>query len=303
MSIEKRRDVDTPRPGLTAGDSVTRLCPGCGVEGAAAAPPMNEWVMARCNQCGLVYTRDVPSQEEIRKLYNMAYMPGQLYDKHLRQLQEMVRTGRARQGFYRNRLFLKRFKPKRGARLLEVGCGIGIFLVAAKQAGWDVEGIDVSSEALAVSTPIHQLPVHHGTLEDLDFQPHTYKAIVCWEVLEHLANPRRFLARARALLRDDGLLVCSVPNTGPRVPNAPPSLWGPAALPPIHLNFWSCDSFRTFIEGCGFRPLYLAPKRILRGMAYFKNRPFQLIWNQAAALLHMREGATIFAVITPISGA
>jgi SAM-dependent methyltransferase len=260
---------------------------------------MNGWRMARCGGCHLVHTRAIPDAAEISEVYARAYRPGEMYDMHLQELRDMVRTGRARQGYYRNRVFLKRFKPRPGDRLLEVGCGIGAFLVAAHQRGWDVQGLDVSSEALAVSESIHRLPVRQGTLDAFDAPPGTFKAIVCWEVLEHLADPRGFLRRARSLLRTDGLLACSVPNLGPRVPSVPHERWGPTALPPVHLNFWDTGSFARFVEASGFRPLYLAPKRSLAGMAVFDKRPAAFLLNQLGALLHLREGAHIYAVLTP----
>jgi len=264
---------------------------------------MNGWHMARCGRCGLVFTRAVPSASEIGDLYARAYHPGEMYEMHLKELREMVRTGRSRQGFYRNRVFLKRFRPRPGDRLLEVGCGIGSFLVAARQQGWEVEGVDVSSEALAVSAPIHGITVRHGTLETLDAAPGRYRAIVCWEVLEHLAHPRDFLLRARELLQSDGLLACSVPNNGSRVPAVPHALWGPTALPPVHLNYWNCDSFRILAESSGFRPLRLRPVRSLLGLEVYRDQPLRFLWNQAGALFGLREGPHIYAVLTPVPGA
>jgi SAM-dependent methyltransferase len=280
-------------------DGPARRCPACDEAPSGDAGQMNGWQMDRCVTCGLIYARAIPSADQIGEIYAQAYRPGQMYDMHLKKLQEMIRTGRSHQGFYRNRLFLKRFKPNQGDRLLEVGCGIGSFMVAARLEGWEVEGIDVSSEALAVSAPIHGLPVRHGTLDSLHFAPNHYKAIVCWEVLEHLVSPRNFMAQARRLLRDDGIFACSVPNNGTRVPALPHDRWGPTALPPVHLNFWDRASFGAFVDANGFQSLHLAPKRSLLGMAAFKNRPWSLLLNQIGALLSLREGEHLYAILAP----
>ena len=167
-----------------------RSCPACGSDKSLPVGALNDWVMAKCLRCHLVYTRDLPTSQQISDVYDKAYQAEGLYEElynvHLKELDAIIKSGRSRQGLYRNWVFLKRFKPKAGEKMLEIGCGIGAFLIAAKQQGWQVEGVDISAQALEVSSKIHRLPVHHGTLEKLDLTPGIYKAIVCWEVLEHL---------------------------------------------------------------------------------------------------------------------
>jgi spore maturation protein CgeB len=276
-----------------------RPCPACGSNKTPPAGILNDWVMAKCLQCRLVYTRDLPTQQQIRQVYDQAYETGGLYDAHLKELGMMVKSGRSRQGFYRNRAFLKKIRPKTGEKMLEIGCGIGAFLVAAKQQGWQVEGVDISARAIEVSRKIHGLPVHHGTLDELDLSPGTYKAVVCWEVLEHLPNPHQFLTNVRKLLMKDGVFVCSVPNCSDRVPHFVDN-FGPASIPPVHLNFWTRDSFISFAEVNGFRVMRLFSKRSLIGMAGGREHPIRLLWNQVLTIVGLREGPNIYAVLTPI---
>ena len=277
-----------------------RPCPACGSDKTLPAGVLNDWVMAKCLQCDLVYTRDLPTSQQIRHVYDQAYQAEGLYDAHLKELELMVKSGFSRQGLYRNWIFLKRFRPKAGDRMLEIGCGIGAFLVAAKHHGWEVEGVDVSAQALEVSRKIHGLPVHVGTLEELEMSSGIYRAIVCWEVLEHLPYPGKLLTHAKKLLRKDGLFVCSVPNCSDKVPQFV-KRHGPASLPPVHLNFWTRDSFRIFAEANGFRVMHLFSKRSLIGMAGGREHPIRLLWNQCAAIFGLCEGPNIYAVLTPVA--
>src|SRR5262245_40895103 len=118
-----------------------RACPGCASGDVRIVDELNGWARAKCARCGLLYSRDVPTPGQIQQIYNQAYKPGGMYDILLRELQEMAQTGRSQQGFYRNRIFLRRYKPRPGDKLLDIGCGIGTFMVAAKQIGWNAEGI------------------------------------------------------------------------------------------------------------------------------------------------------------------
>lgn len=276
----------------------SRLCPACENVNVFPVGQLDGWAMVRCSVCDLIYTRDLPTSQQTSEIYNQAYQEDGLYDAHLKELEMMVKTGRSQQGFYRNRLFLNRFKPKSGEKLLEIGCGIGTFLVAAKQRGWQVEGVDISARALEVSRNIHELPVYRGILEELILPPNAYKAIVCWEVLEHLSSPRQFIKHARKLLRNDGLFVCSVPNSSDKVPHFVDRL-GPASVPPVHLNFWTLASFKRFAELNGFRVISLFPKRSLISVAGGRKYVGRLVWNQLAAMFGLREGPNIYAVLTP----
>lgn len=282
----------------SSADVCNRPCPGCSWSNVRDEDELNGWVRLRCGRCGLIYTRDLPAIEEAQHVYEDAYKPGGMYGILVNQLEEMVRTGRSPQGFYRNWIFLKRYKPRPGDKLLDIGCGLGTFLVAAKQMGWDPEGIDISSAALAASAEIHKLPVRCGTLESLDLQSGTYKAIVCWEVLQLLPSPGEFLCRVRKLLRPDGLFVCSVSNNSERVPRLVPNT-GKAGLPPVNLNFWTRDSFRGFASLNGFRPLCITSKRSLFDLSGRHDHPLLFLWNQLGAILGLREGMTIYAVLAP----
>jgi len=138
----------------------------------------------------------------------------------------MVRTGRSRQGFYRNRVFSSGSDPGPATGFLRWGAG--------SEASWWPRASRAGRSRASMFRPRRSRCRHpstgsrfrHGTLETLDAAPGRYRAIVCWEVLEHLAHPRDFLLRARELLQSDGLLACSVPNNGSRVPAVPTRFGG-----------------------------------------------------------------------------
>ncbi len=105
-----------------------------------------------------------------------------------------------------------------GSRVLEFGCGTGVFAkYVAETLGCEVTGVDISEEAIAVAST----QLAHAVVADLEAKgwqkklPYReYDVIVCADVLEHLSSPERLLADAKALLADDGMLVFSLPNIG-----------------------------------------------------------------------------------------
>ncbi len=278
-----------------------RDCPGCGCAKVVMEGSLMGWPLQRCTSCRLVTVSNPPDEAQLQDIYNKVYVRGGLYQSHLKELEEIRALGTSRQGFYRNQVFLKRFRPAKGDRLLEVGCGVGAFLVAARNEGWLAEGVDLSEEALQASASVHGVPVHHGTLDTVNLTHGTYAALVCWEVMEHLVQPGRFLARARTLLLPGGLFICSVPNEGSKVPRYVEKL-GAASVPPIHLNFFDCQSLTRLFELNGFIPVSVAPQKSLWSMAGRSDHMVRWFFDQCLALVGMTEGPKLFAVARSKSG-
>jgi SAM-dependent methyltransferase len=100
-------------------------------------------------------------------------------------------------------------------RWLDVGCASGFLLAAARDKGWEVSGIEVSSWAAQFAVEQLQLRVFCGSVEQFagtwtDQPP--FDVITAMSVLEHLPHPSVMVEAARSLLRPGGLLVLRVPN-------------------------------------------------------------------------------------------
>jgi trans-aconitate methyltransferase len=95
------------------------------------------------------------------------------------------------------------------ARLLDVGCGAGLFFDALQRFG-DVEGIE--SDAIAIeSAGEWRGRIHHGELDESFRPPAPYDLILMLDVLEHLNDPVQLLRRAAPLLNAGGRILITVP--------------------------------------------------------------------------------------------
>jgi SAM-dependent methyltransferase len=99
--------------------------------------------------------------------------------------------------------------------LLEVGCGRGGFLKLADEH-FEVEGIDVSEYAISSIKGTFGNRVKCRDIEAESAIPGRYDVVAIFNVLEHLKRPGAAIGRIHQGLRDDGLMVGSVPlNAGP----------------------------------------------------------------------------------------
>jgi len=105
-------------------------------------------------------------------------------------------------------------------RVLDVGCGNGIISINLGKNGYNVHGIDVSEKAIMRAKENNsQSNVKFEVIsaESLVAKGHQYDAVICSEVLEHLDDPSILLRTIHASLKDEGILIVTVPNgQGPR---------------------------------------------------------------------------------------
>lgn len=108
-----------------------------------------------------------------------------------------------------HRLVLEAVPPR--ARVLDVGCAGGHLAAELAARGCAVSGVELDAAAARV----RGLDVVEGSVDDpavRDALPRGLDAVVCADVLEHLARPEETLAFLAGLLRPGGVAVVSLPN-------------------------------------------------------------------------------------------
>jgi SAM-dependent methyltransferase len=98
--------------------------------------------------------------------------------------------------------------PRRGRKLLEIGCGTGTFLDLLYQMGFDVTGIDSSQQMVDASRQRfgHRADISHGNGELTRFEENAFDYAVLWSVLEFTKDPAAMLREATRIAKK-GLLV------------------------------------------------------------------------------------------------
>lgn len=97
---------------------------------------------------------------------------------------------------------------ERPVRILDAGCGKQLQVPVAAER--HVVGIDISPEQVARNTEIDEGIV--GNVQSHDFEPESFDAVVCWNVLEHLEDPRAALLNFERALRRGGVLLLAGPH-------------------------------------------------------------------------------------------
>jgi 2-polyprenyl-3-methyl-5-hydroxy-6-metoxy-1,4-benzoquinol methylase len=170
-------------------------------------------VIRECLGCRLMVLDPMPSEDELHAVYNEGYFenenltkadPSRVYG-YVDYISERINKQKGYQGICAE---LKRLllSDRRRPRLLDYGCGLGFFLDAAFEYGFDVEGIEFNQYALQYIRNRYRYTVYGA---DEFHPPEKYDVITMFDVIEHLREPFAMLDTAHGLLADDGILLVS----------------------------------------------------------------------------------------------
>jgi 2-polyprenyl-3-methyl-5-hydroxy-6-metoxy-1,4-benzoquinol methylase len=96
--------------------------------------------------------------------------------------------------------------------LLDVGCGPGLFMELAQQAGFRVTGLEYNPTLAARARERTRAEVVEGDFLSSDLGDRRFDVVTLLDVIEHLADPIAALKRCRELLNPGGALVLYTPN-------------------------------------------------------------------------------------------
>jgi SAM-dependent methyltransferase len=108
---------------------------------------------------------------------------------------------------------MRRHAPLDGRRILDVGCGLGMYVRRFRAFSAEVYGVDVDSDkVIQASRELPNLQV--APAETLPFPAGRFDVVLLHEVLEHVTDDRAALAEALRVTGAGGRVLVFVPNRG-----------------------------------------------------------------------------------------
>lgn len=187
----------------------------------------------RCGNCGLVFADPLLDESVLKEVYEHAYEYS--YAVRFHRLKKVQAYHRA----WRMRRILRR-----GASVLDHGCGHGYLVEALRYLGYNAYGFDAGYRP---DTFAHSQFCYYG--DDPQIVPvKTFDSVTCFHVLEHLRDPRSFLQNISERLAHRGLCVITVPNCdslGQKF-RGTNRVW--LQLPYIHLMHFNSKNIRRVVD-------------------------------------------------------
>ena len=189
-------------------------CPVCGSPHSSLKFKAKDYTVSNeifhivtCDSCRLIYTNPRPAAHEAGPYYHAS-----AYISH-----SDTNEGIVNKLYHAVRKFTLQSKTnwieseKKGTKeLLDVGCGNGHFLAAAKEKGWNINGVELDPETAARAANLTGLTIA-PSLKEID-PAKEFQVITLWHVLEHVYELDEYFLFFKSRLAKDGKLLFALPN-------------------------------------------------------------------------------------------
>lgn len=219
------------------------ICTVCGGTDFYLWGRRGDYSILKCGACGLGVTSPFPAAGQADELNAKTYNGEQraaVYSSRAREFEERYRGYLAR---------IKGLQPT-GA-LLDVGCNIGVFLSAAREEGFSVTGVEMNASCASYGREKYNLDIRGSSLQAAGFPGGAFDVVTLFDVLEHVPDPRGFLAEVNRVLKSGGLLVIQSPNLDSFMAALLKEKWN-WLTPPDHLYHFTPRAMQSLLGQQGF---------------------------------------------------
>jgi len=207
----------------------------------------------RCRECGLVTVSPMPPDDALIRMYGAEYFESDYHCGHTGEV-----FGDDEFSPEHRRLLDRLVSLRPGGRLLEVGAAAGGFLAHARDAGYEVAGVE-PSRAACDAAQLRGMELHCGDLESAAFPDGSFDAVYMGDVLEHMPRPAAALRETNRITGPGGLIAVLCPiNIGlisSRVGLFAYRVTGRtrrSPIPPYHLYEFTAGTLAALIRRSGY---------------------------------------------------
>lgn len=216
------------------------ICPICKSDKTFKLQKYKKHFYAKCLKCSFIFAYRIPTETELNNTYNPNYgmhtyfspITRKRYNELLKEFEKFRKTG----------------------KILDYGCGKGLFLEEAINNGWKAYGTEYNeiTQKKCIEKGIKII----GHQEISIVLKNEFDIICCMEVIEHLYNPLELTNKLSFYLRHGGLLYITTPNFNCISRRIQTNKWTVLAYPE-HLSMFTSRTLKALLQANGFRILKL----------------------------------------------
>jgi len=186
-------------------------CPLCGSSRWRHFLSCDGFGFVRCRDCAVVFQNPRPVFDDVRRRYGAEYFSYELENE--RNFFGLMRLGLADIRFQERTAGFGAGPGSAVPRtLLDIGCATGMLIESMRGEGWQVRGVDVCRESAEYGRSHRGVDIFPGTLEEARLPDSSFGVVHFSHLIEHVPDPRAFLAEVRRILAPGGLAVITTPN-------------------------------------------------------------------------------------------
>lgn len=202
-----------------------------------------EFEIIECENCKLLFTIPCPTPDKIGSYYK-----SEDYLSHNDEKKGLFAKiyNSVKKINIKNKFKIAISRQLSAVSLLDIGCGVGDFLLYAKEKGCDITGIEPNDDARKIAEK--KLNCKILSPEELQNIPdNSFDVVTMWHVLEHVADLKTEIHHLQRILRKDGRLIIALPNHKSYDAEYYKDKWAAYDVPRHH-NHFSQTSIRNIFK-------------------------------------------------------
>lgn len=186
--------------------------------------------------------------------------------------------------------FIKKFI--KSGKLFDLGAGWGHFMLAGKELGYDVYGVEISEQPYLYCVNDLKLPVDHIDFFEMD-ETKKFDVITMWDVLEHIDQADPFLEKCNKLTNAGGYLFLQVPQIDSYFAKKHKDNWKMMGLD--HVNYFGKKTITQILEKNGYEVLKIKSSFEIKLFIMYTLLPFLKKFKSAKKQTTIEANKTINA--------
>ena len=232
--------------------------------GVPLGEAVREW--QRCSDCGHIFNSIQLEESELERLYERfreeewrRETPDEYFDRITRLPPEES------ENLEKAQLIVKNLGSEldAGGKLLDIGCGGGVLIDTLQRTfprGWSFFGVEPTPSFASLAERKTGAQVKCSMYSSGLFDSVSFSAATCCQVLEHVPDPRDFLAEVRADLDSEAWFYLEVPDESD-FENLDVNH---DRFMSQHISYFSNDVLRRLLESQGFEVLQFGVSKTVR---------------------------------------
>jgi len=232
-------------------------CHICGSNKFLLLKKTNKYNFGKCLNCEVFYVNPVPKiKNDIAKNFYNKYGYNKNFIKFFKNYKPLFLLSLENK-LKKIKSLLNQSLINRSLKFLDIGCGGGGYVYAAKKVGLDAYGIDIDKESCLFAKSLG-LNIFNGEISDANYPNNFFDIIQLKQTLEHIYDPKQFLTEINRILKKNGVLIIDVPNQNGFIPkikillNTKNNEYG-FLQPPRHLYAYTTKSLKYLLERNNFK--------------------------------------------------
>jgi len=174
----------------------------------------NEFTYVKCNACKCYFLKNRPSLETLNIIYPDNYSTYE-YKKSLGLSYKLKNIYSIYKIIFTWYFSLKHLSNKNKSiiKIMEIGCGGGDYLSLLKKYISFLSGLEVQTTGVDFSCPKREGIDYSisGDISNLKIKENYYDLIICYQLIEHVRNPKEVLKKMINSLSFSGILIIETP--------------------------------------------------------------------------------------------